>query len=84
MNSRHSGHKKYHKVPSTPKSIKLSDRDKSRKTSGTPKFKVIFLGNQSVGKTSIISKFVYDKYDANYHVIHMHTTHPCMHMNSQK
>ncbi|GER26884.1 RAB GTPase homolog H1E [Striga asiatica] len=30
------------------------------------KYKLVFLGDQSVGKTSIITRFMYDKFDANY------------------
>lgn len=83
MDSHKSGNKKYHKVPSSPEPFSLSERVKDKKkkkkresmpavTTSQPKFKVIFLGNQSVGKTSIISKFVYDNFDANYKV-HTHT-----------
>ena len=36
--------------------------------SGTEKlkFKIVFLGNQSVGKTSMIHRFIYDSFDDNY------------------
>jgi Ras-related protein Rab-6A len=30
------------------------------------KYKVVFLGDQSVGKTSIIHRFIYDQFDDNY------------------
>ncbi|KAM8966069.1 ras-related protein Rab-41 [Sarcophilus harrisii] len=30
------------------------------------KFKMVFLGEQSVGKTSLITRFVYDSFDNNY------------------
>eukprot|EP00195_Chlamydomonas_chlamydogama_P012244 CAMPEP_0202901586 /NCGR_PEP_ID=MMETSP1392-20130828/14339_1 /ASSEMBLY_ACC=CAM_ASM_000868 /TAXON_ID=225041 /ORGANISM="Chlamydomonas chlamydogama, Strain SAG 11-48b" /LENGTH=285 /DNA_ID=CAMNT_0049588169 /DNA_START=216 /DNA_END=1074 /DNA_ORIENTATION=+ len=30
------------------------------------KYKLVFLGDQSVGKTSIITRFMYDKFDATY------------------
>ena len=33
---------------------------------GKFKFKIVFLGNQSVGKTSIIHRFIYDSFDDNY------------------
>lgn len=69
--SRHnsiSNSKKYRKMSSSPLPISLSDKDRDKRKSNTPKFKVIFLGDQSVGKTSIISKYVYDKFDVNYKV----------------
>lgn len=31
-----------------------------------PKFKIIFLGDQGVGKSSIINRFAQDKYDEDY------------------
>jgi len=30
------------------------------------KFKLVFLGEQSVGKTSLITRFMYDNFDAQY------------------
>jgi len=30
------------------------------------KYKLVFLGDQSVGKTSIITRFMYDKFDTTY------------------
>ncbi|XP_076935655.1 ras-related protein RABH1e-like isoform X2 [Bidens hawaiensis] len=30
------------------------------------KYKLVFLGDQSVGKTSIITRFMYDKFDTSY------------------
>jgi Ras-related protein Rab-6A len=46
----------------------------SRLVMGTPaatvsplaKYKLVFLGDQSVGKTSIITRFMYDKFDNTY------------------
>jgi GTPase SAR1 family protein len=32
------------------------------------KYKIVFLGEQSVGKTSIIKRFIYDKFDNIYQV----------------
>lgn len=55
-------------MSSSPLPISLSEKDRDKRKSNTPKFKVIFLGDQSVGKTSIISKYVYDKFDVNYKV----------------
>ena len=33
------------------------------------KYKLVFLGDQSVGKTSIITRFMYDKFDTTYQVM---------------
>ena len=36
-------------------------------TSSSPtKYKVVFLGDQGVGKTSIILRFMHDSFDPNY------------------
>lgn len=32
------------------------------------KYKLVFLGDQSAGKTSIITRFMYDKFDTTYQV----------------
>ena len=32
------------------------------------KYKLVFLGDQSVGKTSIITRFMYEKFDSTYQV----------------
>jgi len=43
--------------------------------SALAKYKLVFLGDQSVGKTSIITRFMYDKFDNTYQVpfqIHSH------------
>ena len=32
------------------------------------KYKIVFLGDQGVGKTSIITRFMYDNFDKNYQV----------------
>ncbi|KAK7406347.1 hypothetical protein VNO78_07970 [Psophocarpus tetragonolobus] len=37
--------------------------------SALAKYKLVFLGDQSVGKTSIITRFMYDKFDNTYQVI---------------
>lgn len=31
-------------------------------------YKLVFLGNSNVGKTSIIQKFIFDTFDKNHHV----------------
>lgn len=43
---------------------------KSASTTLSPlaKYKLVFLGDQSVGKTSIITRFMYDKFDNTYQV----------------
>jgi len=33
------------------------------------KYKIVFLGDQAVGKSSIINRFIYDIFDGNEHVI---------------
>ncbi len=33
-----------------------------------PKYKIIFLGDQSVGKSSILNRFANDKFENNYQV----------------
>lgn len=35
------------------------------------KYKLVFLGDQSVGKTSIITRFMYDKFDTTYQVMRL-------------
>lgn len=32
------------------------------------KYKIVFLGDQAVGKSSIINRFIYDIFDGNDHV----------------
>lgn len=36
--------------------------------SETKKYKVVFLGKESVGKSSILNRFVYDTFESNYEV----------------
>ena len=40
------------------------------------KYKLVFLGDQSVGKTSIITRFMYDKFDSTYQVCAGSTMRP--------
>ncbi|KAK4485936.1 hypothetical protein RD792_008587 [Penstemon davidsonii] len=37
------------------------------------KYKLVFLGDQSVGKTSIITRFMYDKFDTTYQACFLDT-----------
>ena len=38
------------------------------KENNSSQYKVVFLGDQSVGKTSIINRFMFDMYDEKDHV----------------
>ncbi|KAJ0739660.1 putative P-loop containing nucleoside triphosphate hydrolase [Helianthus annuus] len=38
----------------------------AKPVSALAKYKLVFLGDQSVGKTSIITRFMYDKFDTSY------------------
>lgn len=44
------------------------------------KYKIVFLGDQGVGKTSIITRFMYDSFDKNYQVCYF-DIFPFMHVN---
>ena len=48
----------------------FADLEVTMSQSVTPlaKYKLVFLGDQSVGKTSIITRFMYDKFDTTYQV----------------
>ena len=37
-------------------------------SSTSSKYKIVFLGDQSVGKTSIINRFIYDTFEEVYQV----------------
>ncbi|CAN1823432.1 Ras-related protein RABH1b [Linum perenne] len=39
--------------------------------SALAKYKLVFLGDQSVGKTSVITRFMYDKFDNTYQDFHL-------------
>ena len=59
-------------------SLPLKKFQKKRKMSGVDsikplrKYKVVFLGKQSVGKTSLITRFMYDSFDNTYQVINLY------------
>ena len=44
----------------------LTATDQSASTGGKFKYKIVFLGNQSVGKTSMIHRFIYDSFEESY------------------
>ena len=44
------------------------ESDKNQFGSPLAKYKLVFLGDQSVGKTSIINRFIFDTFDGKDHV----------------
>lgn len=42
-------------------------------TTQLSKYKLVFLGDQAVGKTSIITRFMYDTFDTSYQVCKTYT-----------
>jgi hypothetical protein len=49
-----------------------SNMSEEKQFISTPaKSKLVFLGDQSVGKTSIITRFMYDRFDTSYQVTHV-------------
>lgn len=54
--------------------------DKDQFGSPLAKYKIVFLGDQSVGKTSIINRFIFDTFDGKDHVnsksrtFHLHSS----------
>ena len=46
---------------------------------GGLKFKIVFVGDQAVGKTSLINRFAYDSFEATYQVyIYIYKFKYCM------
>jgi GTPase SAR1 family protein len=57
------------------KNLKIKIEKKMTETAGADsntmhmKYKIVFLGDQSVGKTSLILRFTQDSFDSSYQVI---------------
>mgnify|MGYP002622962047 CR=1 FL=1 len=47
----------------------LTDTNLPNSSVVAQKYKLVFLGDQSVGKTSIINRFIFDTFDGKDHVI---------------
>lgn len=48
--------------------IKMNSDTKGSLITPLSKYKLVFLGDQSVGKTSIINRFMFDTFDGKDHV----------------
>ena len=46
----------------------MADQSKGSIIHPLSKYKLVFLGDQSVGKTSIINRFMFDTFDGKDHV----------------
>ena len=55
-------------VRNSPSSGKIAMAGVSLSVSPLAKYKIVFLGDQSVGKTSVITRFMYDKFESTYQV----------------
>jgi Ras family len=51
---------------SPPRSLAAATMAEASFSNPLRKFKLVFLGEQSVGKTSLITRFMYDNFDAQY------------------
>ena len=44
----------------------MTDTSAATTAGNKHKYKIVFLGNQNVGKTSIIHRFIYETFEDNY------------------
>lgn len=59
---------KEHKMAETAAASSSSSNAAQPSIQALSKYKIVFLGDQGVGKTSIITRFMYDSFDKLYQV----------------